>query len=433
MKIHLKSATQDGFSLIVTLLLVILLTVVAVGLLTLSSVSLRSSSQEQVMNEARATARLALMFAIGDLQKFAGPDQRVTASASILGDSGNDYAKDTSPAAGHAHWVGVWDTANFSPASPDSKTFLNWLVPSKTLGSAASLVDAKTPANTDDVLIFKGMDDASSVKVPKIGVTKGAGNRGAYAYWVEDEGLKADLGWTEGRIANAEQKQSARLSAVPGPDYEGFEGPFTGKAEYPITRTAGNPWLENMDKALSTAEMPIVMGGSSNESTWLRDKRHDMTLGSRGVLADVKLGGLRRDLSLAFEMDGTADITATQKPTKFNRQVGEFVGGTDRLAAPKAALGMEGVKERFLYRDYPGSGSTFAGDIVNANSVIRGPNWWALRDYANLYKRLKGSSGNYSLQARSYYPNVSAANDHRYQWGTMSVHSDPRVNTWDSE
>jgi type II secretory pathway pseudopilin PulG len=57
----------SGFTLVVTLSLMILLTVIAVGLLTLSSISLRSSAQTQALATARANARLALALAIGDL------------------------------------------------------------------------------------------------------------------------------------------------------------------------------------------------------------------------------------------------------------------------------------------------------------------------------------------------------------------------------
>jgi Tfp pilus assembly protein PilX len=59
-----------GFALIVTLSLMILLTVIAVGLLTLSSISLRASSSGAAMAEARQNARMALMLAIagGDLK-----------------------------------------------------------------------------------------------------------------------------------------------------------------------------------------------------------------------------------------------------------------------------------------------------------------------------------------------------------------------------
>jgi hypothetical protein len=417
MNSHLSLAKPApcGFALIVTLSLMILLTVIAVGLLTLSSISLRASTQSQAMAVAQANARMALMLAIGELQKSAGPDQRITATADIL-----PAAK--TAALGRAQWAGVWDTSTFSPARPDTKAFVRWLVSD----TPTALADATAPPGTEDVLVFTGKDAASSVRVPKIKI-----NDGSYAYWVADEGLKADLGWSEGKFTTDERKQTARLTAAPGPDHGSLGGPFSGKPNYPIAKEAGNPWLDNLDKALSAADMPLVMSDSSNQSTWLKSVGHDVTLGSSGVICDVKKGGLRRDLSLAFEMDGTADVTATSQPAKFNQQDGEFVGGGDLLAAPQAAQGMGGVKERFLYRDIQSSGSPFAGSIASATSVVRGPNWWALRDYANLYKRLSGTNGNYTLSARSYYPNVSAKGAGYSLGNATAVNSGG--NSWDGE
>ena len=406
-----KSPTR-GFALVVTLALMILLTVTAVGLLTLSSISLRASTKGQAMALAQANARLALMLAIGELQKSAGPDQRITAAADIL-----PAAKPA--ASGRARWTGVWDTSAFSPAKPDTKAFLRWLVSD----TPSALADATATASSEDVLVFTGKDPDSSVRVPKIKI-----NHGSYAYWVADEGLKADLGWNEGKFTTDERKQAARLTAAPGPDHGSLGGPFASKPNYPITKSAGNSWLENLDKAFSGADMPLVMSDTSNQSIWLQSMGHDVTLGSSGVVADVKKGGLRRDLSLAFEMDGTADVTATSQPTKFNQQDGEFVGGNDRLTAPQIAPGMT-VKERFLYRDTRNSGTPFSSSMQSAPSVVRGPNWWALRDYANLYKRLSGSNGNYALTARSYYPNKSG--------GATSLGQMTQANTggdgWDKE
>ena len=47
-------------------------------------------------------------------------------------------------------------------------------------------------------------------------------NTSYYAYWVEDEGVKADLAWSEGSFTDAEREQAARLSAAPGAGPRGF-------------------------------------------------------------------------------------------------------------------------------------------------------------------------------------------------------------------
>ena len=93
---------SNGFALVVTLSLMILLTVIAVGLLSLSAISLRSSSQSMAQSEARSNAKLALMLAIGELQKTMGPDQRISASGAI---TDTDSSKVKNP-----HWTGVWDS-----------------------------------------------------------------------------------------------------------------------------------------------------------------------------------------------------------------------------------------------------------------------------------------------------------------------------------
>jgi Tfp pilus assembly protein PilV len=96
-----------GFALVATLCLMILLTVIALGMLSLSSISLRSNSQANAQAAAQANARLALMIAIGELQKEMGPDMRVTAKSAIF-----DQNPDTETIEGvhQSHWLASYES-----------------------------------------------------------------------------------------------------------------------------------------------------------------------------------------------------------------------------------------------------------------------------------------------------------------------------------
>ena len=67
-----KPVKPRGFALIITLALMVLLTLIVVGLLSLSTVALRTASQGNAMAMARSNARVALIIALGQLQKAAG-------------------------------------------------------------------------------------------------------------------------------------------------------------------------------------------------------------------------------------------------------------------------------------------------------------------------------------------------------------------------
>jgi len=461
----------QGFALVATVSMMVLMTLVAIAMLSLSTIEQRSSGggSNDADRMARANARMALMIALGELQKAAGPDQRVTATATILDtqdQSGNPifngYTNPTpldpppyEPEDGKKHWVGVWNTSGYSPADPDNKTFVRWLV-SGDQDQLDAIADAGTAAAAEDVVIFEGVDAAGnadpdgpdSVKVPKVEVaTITPGNSSYYAYWVEDEGVKADLAWNEGSFSDADREQAARLSTAPGPDHAVFEGPFTTGVTYPLE--SGSGYIDDLEKALSPADMPLVMSSTTDQSDWLRENRHNMAMNVRGVMADVKKGGLRRDLSLAFEMDGT---TESESATLFNQQTTEFVGNGDVNSSPYLMPGTS-LNARHLFRDYgsksdgtPGAGNPFSDQITQRapweysqtavpdasqeRTIVRGPSWWLMRDYANLYKRMKtpSSGSGHALSARAYFPNrtYDASGDpviedlvdmHGWQWG----------------
>jgi len=141
-----KMSRDRGFALVVTLSLMILLTIIAVGLLTLSSISLRSSSQGEAMQIARANARLALMLAIGQMQQMTGPDQRVTVLA------------DQRPKSGDGKETAAADAVE--------------LVGTGTLGTAAT---------------------TGKVSVPALKFQQPNGKSAKLAWWVGDQGMKAAI------------------------------------------------------------------------------------------------------------------------------------------------------------------------------------------------------------------------------------------------
>ena len=108
MRVAPSHMSRNGFALIVTISMLVLLALVAVGLLSLSSISVRASGTDAAKLEAQANARLGLHIAMGELQRSLGPDRRVSATAGVLdetpGSLGIDGVK-------HPYWTAVWSTA----------------------------------------------------------------------------------------------------------------------------------------------------------------------------------------------------------------------------------------------------------------------------------------------------------------------------------
>ncbi|MFU8848900.1 MAG: hypothetical protein ACNA77_09330, partial [Opitutales bacterium] len=107
---------NSGFALVASLAIMAVLVMIAVALYSMSNVATRTASLTKARTEAQANAKMALMQAIGELQKEMGPDQRISANAAIM---------DTNPATPevqgiqHPHWLGVWDSWIAGPI-PDS-------------------------------------------------------------------------------------------------------------------------------------------------------------------------------------------------------------------------------------------------------------------------------------------------------------------------
>lgn len=280
------------------MLMLSLLMVLALGLMGLSAIELRRSAHEEHAAAARANARLALHAAIGQLQEVLGPDQRVSATAEILG-----------AAVDQPHWTGAWrsrrsdgsswfqrddldgglrDLRAGSDQGPADRV-IEWLVSgggdprSGPAGETIPLVGATTA----------GADPA--VEVPLVEFSEPSGRKsGHYAWWTGDLGVRANLSTADPR---------AGVTANPSSPGDGGFYRLLAAAELDTKMMSGAPEFgENEAGRLASAG---TLGVSRAGKTWSRKHAFDFTVESSGVLADVAEGGLKADLTAYFSSGGS--------------------------------------------------------------------------------------------------------------------------------
>ena len=217
--------------------------------------------------EAEQSALLGLQIALGELQKTAGPDQRVTATAGI------NAANTAQP-----HLLGVWESfkqpndinTSINYATQKSGDFVQWLSSTATI---ADKTDGTYPAAapTNPVtLVGEGTlptPDASDpatqyVQASTVDVLGASGNRsGGYAWHVFDESQKANLTLKNPvtaamrRLHRCGTRQCARIAGAPN---------FTALAQASHGNALYSP-LENLtageqEKAVSLSGSALLGG-----------------------------------------------------------------------------------------------------------------------------------------------------------------------------
>ncbi|MCW1921377.1 hypothetical protein OKA05_02360 [Luteolibacter arcticus] len=275
-----------------SLSLMVLLTVLAIGLLSLSTIGMRSASHGEAMAVARSNARMALALAIGELQKQTGPDQRITTTADQLAEGGDG---DTSAAAeGRRHWTGVYDAWDTSSTTRPTPTFRRWLV-SGDPANLSSIEEAKgTSSNGTTELVGEGTLGAAidhRVVAPLVIGEKSGGIQGRHAWWVGDQGVKAALAHPE--LTEPADLAATRQTLLSSPR-NAVEWASTADSK-PFAALTGND-----------ARSTKVTGWQ--QAAFLADKPqsprplfHDLAASSSGLLTNVRGGGFRKDLSFHLE------------------------------------------------------------------------------------------------------------------------------------
>ena len=288
-KNRIRRSLPRGFALIITLSLMVLLVILAVGLLTLSSKSLATSGRESDLAEARANARLALALAIGQLQKEAGPDQRISAAADQL-TSGAD-GSNSAAAEGRNHWTGIYDSwASDEDTRPDP-SFRGWLVSGDT-ADVTSLSTARGSAAEEIELVGEGTVGPASdgtVKVPPLKVESTGGQAARLGWWTGDQGIKAALAIpvVPGDSSLAMVRTTLQAAPRNAIEFAGGGKPFEGLDPADPRLTAVTDWKQSAFLA-ADIESP-------------RELFHDLAPYSTGLLTNVREGGFRKDLSMQLE------------------------------------------------------------------------------------------------------------------------------------
>ena len=198
-----RRRNDRGFALVVTITLMVLLSVLAMGMLSLSAVQLQAGGYSKDLSTARANARMALMMAIGQLQERAGDDRRVTVAADQL--SEDSEGADTSAAANRSHWTGVYKSWGDGLETRPEPEFVGWLVSGE--HSLTNSLDFATSSGAAGELVelvgegTLGPGANGNVEAPLMPVNASDGKTtGKLAWWTGDQGVKATFALPEPQL-----------------------------------------------------------------------------------------------------------------------------------------------------------------------------------------------------------------------------------------
>lgn len=492
-------ASRGGFALVLSLTVMALLVLVVLTIAAFLNVESRLSAANADSTCARMNALMSARLALAHLQQEAGPDQRSTARGDLTArlTPPNPYpagiSSDVSIGQGQWYWTGVWrtDRPNQPPSwlisgkggKTTSLTTTSYLAQSSSLSGLSDYsalqwapwqTDYPVSGSTEPLVTLVGNASAAldpgpdtlpgttddidgRIALPKIPLPGRASGTtsGSFAYWIGDEGVKARVNLSDARNLTGNASTSAEAAgALRAPGRVGTELLLGLKAVTPNSAELAR---------IERSTLPLLTGYNAADTTLSGETAteaafHDHTYWSAGVLADSLRGGLRKDLSLAFEMDDrefdisefgagsgeaiemyAADLhPAVNRRRSWNPYFSAGANGTVTSADPRPRiwvpmwesnpdnpgrnLGSTGVNYAawapvFLREDLAGyplrdpqllpSNPTYsAPGRDGTNRRLNGPLWHLVRDYYRLYKDVDWAAGTPTLSARAFFPNT---------------------------
>jgi hypothetical protein len=309
---------RGGFALLIVLTLISFLVLLLVGLATYTRIETAVAGNTQRQAQARQNALLGLQVALGQLQRHAGPDTRVTATAEAFPNT-----------TGTRHFTGVWSSDSSATATPT--TPLTWLVSGNEIVKADGTIDSLvvTPAvvakSTVELVGRNSSGVPGDVVVPLVEIASAgvpgqafvagkpaAAPIGRYGWWVGDQGVKAPVAVpdTSDRVTYAPYGDGTTQNEL-GKRLRQQIGLGAGAADAngnPVfePRDTNNASLVADDKIIAPAQLAFLRNASNTALglTTVQQNFHTWSPNNFAVLANTKLGGLRQDLSLKPDLLG---------------------------------------------------------------------------------------------------------------------------------
>ena len=439
---------SKGFLLIAVLLLLSLLTVLVVASVMIAQLERRAATNGASNQLAQQNALFALNVALGQLQREAGPDQRVTARADIL----STTPAPSSSNGATAYWTGVWKTYNPSgglnqqldvtgttTTSSNTLSLRAWSTGTTTgtSGGPRWLVSnpSNTPLNPGTYTVTGGITVANvgtaggtpvPVTVPLVPMmttrtldnTTSQVQTGQYAYWVSDEGIKAKANLVDPNIGINPSNylvDSQRQFLAPAANAVFKVLSYTPSTSPAVLNNGGNDIRTNsfMSRVISPLSLQYLSTGSSTGASngWTAanaaSNMADITTYSMGVLADVRKGGLKTDLTAAFESTSNCNMLFPYKGL-----VGTGTGTYDTQNVYRAYAGAQfgttpNYGQTISVADAIAVGTNTAftnldGYATTTGALFDGLPWQTLYYFYNLYRTTTST-------ATSHIPALSAS------------------------
>lgn len=408
------SQQKAGFALIVAISLMAFIILILLSLSTLTSLELASTSTDRDRARAEENALLGLEVALGNLQRLLGKDQRVSASPMMLD-------KNLSEGDPRGNWTGVWDSAEFlSDGVTPNPTYgqnLGWLISGFDDADSAGAVPAfSAPFNGDGTLSSQGNakllggatvdydEDANIddyIAAPKVEIDDAS----HYAYWISDEGRKAQINLTSREDRGEEyggitDNVKSRLSLSSPGRYNASV--LNGLEDFQLE--ADRDLSQMVYRSGSSRDLVLGEPGDPINSNWqspLASFYHDINYGSIALQTDTRNGGLKRDLSLLFEMSDSdfakTPYSGEATEAAFDTWV-NLPENDDKLAKPYVDP-MTGDGVSYLFKE-PVEVPRYAGK----DAFVRGPTWHYLRDFYRLYKDVDDNGSKPKITTRPFAP-----------------------------